>query len=140
MPDLALGSDVIVGFPAETDDEFRATERLVKEIPFANLHVFQYSRRPGTPAANMPAQVPASVKRARSDRLIELAASKKAFFAEGLVGKKLPVLIEKITESGTVCGWTPQYIWAEIHRTGVRRNEIIDFIPSSAKNGILAGC
>ena len=139
MPDLALGSDVIAGFPGETDDEFNATQRLVTEIPFANLHVFQYSARSGTPAAAMPGQVPPALKRARSDRLMELGAMKKVSFANGLLGTKLSVLVEEVTDSGTVCGWTPQYLMAEIQRKGPKLNDIVEFVPTSQQNGILIG-
>ena len=66
MPTAAIGADVMAGFPGETDAEFEDTRRLIDELPFTYLHVFTYSARPGTPAANMPNQVPVHVARERN--------------------------------------------------------------------------
>jgi threonylcarbamoyladenosine tRNA methylthiotransferase MtaB len=89
MPDAAIGADVMVGFPGETDREFDETRQMVEELPFTYLHVFTYSARPGTPAANMPDQVPVHVARARNRVLRELASEKKLGFMRSFVGKTL---------------------------------------------------
>lgn len=99
MPMAAIGADVMVGFPGETDEEFGATLRMIEELPFTYLHVFTYSARPGTPAATMPKQVLVQVARERNRILRELAAEKKLAFMHSLVGKE----IEAITLKGT-CG------------------------------------
>jgi len=93
MPEAAIGADVMVGFPGESDFEFEATRRMIEELPFTYLHVFTYSARPGTPAAAMPHQVPVQVARERNRVLRELAAEKKLAFMRGFVGK----VIEAIT-------------------------------------------
>jgi len=93
MPTAAIGADVMVGFPGETDDEFAATRRMIEELPFTYLHVFTYSARPGTPAAAMTNQVPVHLARERNRILRELAAEKKLVFMRGFVGKA----VESIT-------------------------------------------
>jgi threonylcarbamoyladenosine tRNA methylthiotransferase MtaB len=92
MPTAAIGADVMVGFPGETDSEFEATRRFVEELPFTYLHVFTYSARPGTPAAAMPNQLPAHIARERNKILRDLAASKKLAFMESFVGKSLDAI------------------------------------------------
>jgi len=92
MPDAAIGADVMVGFPGETDSEFEQTRDLIQELPFTYLHVFTYSQRPGTPAGNSPDQVPVPVARERGRILRQLAASKKLAFQRSLVGETLEAI------------------------------------------------
>ena len=92
MPTAAIGADVMVGFPGETDSEFEATRRLIEELPFTYLHVFTYSARPGTPAAAMRDQVPVHLARERNKILRDLAAHKKRAFMESFVGQKLQAI------------------------------------------------
>jgi threonylcarbamoyladenosine tRNA methylthiotransferase MtaB len=86
MPTAAIGADVMVGFPGETEAEFADTRRMIEELPFTYLHVFTYSARPGTPAAERTGQVPAAVARERNRVLREIASGKKAAFMRSLVG------------------------------------------------------
>lgn len=99
VPNAAIGADVMVGFPGETDVEFEATRRMVEDLPFTYLHVFTYSSRPGTPAAAMPKQVPVQVARERNRILRELGSTKKLAFMRSFIGKE----IEAITLKNT-CG------------------------------------
>jgi len=92
MPGAAIGADVMVGFPGETDAEFEATRRMVEELPFTYLHVFTYSARPGTPAAGMSNQVPAQTARERNRILRELAGEKKLAFMRGFVGEMVQAI------------------------------------------------
>jgi threonylcarbamoyladenosine tRNA methylthiotransferase MtaB len=92
MPCVAIGADVMVGFPGETDDDFFQTCRMVEDLPFTYLHVFTYSARPGTPAATMKNQVPIEVGRERNRLLRELAEKKKQQFAQNFVGKKVEAI------------------------------------------------
>jgi len=93
MPNAAIGADVMVGFPGETEAEFGETRRMVEELPFTYLHLFTYSARPGTPAAEQPGQVPIAVARERNRVLREIASGKKAAFMRSLVG----TVVEAIT-------------------------------------------
>jgi threonylcarbamoyladenosine tRNA methylthiotransferase MtaB len=92
MPAAAIGADVMVGFPGETDAEFEQTRSMIDELPFTYLHVFTYSPRPGTPAADMPNQVPVHVARERNRVLRELAAEKKLAFMRSLLGKTVEAI------------------------------------------------
>jgi threonylcarbamoyladenosine tRNA methylthiotransferase MtaB len=93
MPTAAIGADVMVGFPGETEAEFNETRSMIEGLPFTYLHVFSYSARPGTPAAEQPGQVPAAVARERNRVLREIASKKKASFMRSLVG----TVVEAIT-------------------------------------------
>jgi threonylcarbamoyladenosine tRNA methylthiotransferase MtaB len=89
MPDAAIGADVMVGFPGETDADFEESRRFIEGLPFTYLHVFTYSERPGTPAAQDAAVVPVPVRKERNRALRELAESKNRAFREGMVGRTL---------------------------------------------------
>jgi threonylcarbamoyladenosine tRNA methylthiotransferase MtaB len=92
MPEAAIGADVMVGFPGETDEEFEENRRFIASLPFTYLHVFTYSERPGTPAATAPAQVPLPVRKERNRILRELAAEKNLEFRRRAVGRTLSVV------------------------------------------------
>jgi threonylcarbamoyladenosine tRNA methylthiotransferase MtaB len=102
MPVGAIGADVMVGFPGETDAEFEATRHLIEDLPFTYLHVFTYSARPGTPAANMPNQVPIHVARERSRILRDLADTKKLAFMRSFVGKPLEAITLRSCGAGAL--------------------------------------
>ena len=93
MPDAAIGADVMVGFPGETDDDFRETYRLIEASPLTYLHVFPYSRRPGTVAAELPGAVPQHVSRFRGRQLRELIGRKNTEFRQRFVGQNVSVLV-----------------------------------------------
>ncbi len=92
MPTAAIGADVMVGFPGETDAEFEETSRLIEDLPLTYLHVFTYSARPGTPAADMRHQVPVQVARERNRVLRELGEEKKLEFMRTFVGKSVEAI------------------------------------------------
>ncbi len=92
MPDAAIGADVMVGFPGETDDDFEQTRAFIDALPFTYLHVFTYSSRPGTPSAEMPDQIPVQVARERNRILRELATEKKRAFMQSFVGRELEAI------------------------------------------------
>lgn len=98
VSNLALSTDVIVGFPQESEEDFTQTRSLLEELSFSNLHIFRYSRRENTPAAQMKAQIPPEVKQARAQELISLGKSLRAAYAETLVGRKVTVCMEEKTK------------------------------------------
>ncbi|MGZ4856200.1 MAG: tRNA (N(6)-L-threonylcarbamoyladenosine(37)-C(2))-methylthiotransferase MtaB [Candidatus Angelobacter sp.] len=102
MPEAAIGADVMVGFPGETDELFEESRSFIEHLPFTYLHVFTYSSRPGTPSAAMPDQVPVHVARERNRVLRELAAEKNGAFRRSFVGRSLEV----ITLQAGGDGWT----------------------------------
>ncbi len=97
MPTAAIGADVMVGFPGETDAEFDETCRLIEELPFTYLHVFTYSARPGTPAAELDKQVPVHVARERNRVLRDLAADKKLAFMRTFVSRSIDAITLNVT-------------------------------------------
>jgi threonylcarbamoyladenosine tRNA methylthiotransferase MtaB len=113
VPNIAISSDIMVGFPGETDEEFDQSTAVVEDLAFSRLHIFRYSRREGTPASRMAAQVPGSVARERSRRIHRLAAELEHSFNSGLVGNNAEVLWETAEDRGdTLCwsGLTPNYV------------------------------
>jgi len=107
-PDIALSTDIIVGFPGETEREFQATLELVAEANFAQAYSFKYSARPGTPAATMDGQLPEEVKSRRLDSLQSLLARQTIRFNETCVGRTIPVLFERAgRQSGQLIGRSP---------------------------------
>ncbi len=92
MPDAAIGADVMVGFPGETDESFEESRAFIASLPFTYLHVFTYSARPGTPAATLPAQVAEPVKHERNRVLRELAAEKNRCFRESFIGREVEAI------------------------------------------------
>ncbi len=110
--DLAIGTDIICGFPGEDEQAFQNTLHLLDDLPLAYLHVFPYSRRPGTPAASFPDQVPSSLIKGRSQVLRELGDKKKHLFYKAFAGKALRVLVEgrRDKERGLWKGYSRNYI------------------------------
>lgn len=110
MPDACIAIDIIAGFPGETDTDFEDSFEFVKLLPLSYMHVFTYSRRPGTPAAAIKEQVPETVKRERTNRLLELSETKKRFFYHEHFGETRPVLWESEEADGKMFGFTDNYI------------------------------
>jgi threonylcarbamoyladenosine tRNA methylthiotransferase MtaB len=100
IPGLAVTTDVMVGFPGEDEGAFLNTARLVRELGFHRVHVFKYSRRPGTAAFALEDDVPARVKEARAASMRDIAASNAARFHRRFVGRIIPVLVEAVMEVG----------------------------------------
>jgi tRNA A37 methylthiotransferase MiaB len=92
MPDAAIGADVMVGFPGESDELFEESRAFIESLPFTYLHVFTYSARPGTPAAEMADQVPVHVARERNRVLRDLAAEKNLAFRRSFIGTTIPAI------------------------------------------------
>ena len=109
VPHLALACDLIVGFPGETDEDFATSLETCREIGFAKMHVFRYSKRPGTPAADMSDQVAPEAMAERSRAMREMAAASRRAYAESLVGTSQLVLVER-AESGVTGGLVEAHV------------------------------
>jgi threonylcarbamoyladenosine tRNA methylthiotransferase MtaB len=118
--DAGLGADVLVGFPGESEAEFRETLDFVSEMPLAYLHVFTYSERPDTPAAAMRPKVPQALRLERNRLLTEVSLRKQLEFARRFEGQKRPVLVEHEAHRSlenpmsTMRGYTPNYLRVEM--------------------------
>jgi threonylcarbamoyladenosine tRNA methylthiotransferase MtaB len=109
VPDAAITTDVIVGFPGETDAEFKATLDFCRETRFARIHVFPFSPRPGTAAATMPQQISDALKKERSNQMLALSKESVKAFQQGFIGKTMDVLWEQQSR-GIWSGLTGNYI------------------------------
>jgi threonylcarbamoyladenosine tRNA methylthiotransferase MtaB len=109
VPEVAITTDIIVGFPGETETEFEESYELCQQMEFARIHVFPYSPRQGTEAAAMPNQIGDKVKRQRSQRMLALAKESAQNFRRKFLGKTMPVLWEK-QKGGIWSGLTDNYI------------------------------
>jgi len=123
MPDIAIMTDVIVGFPGETNNDFRATTRFIKKINFSKLHVFPFSAHERTLAATLPNQVDGTVKNARAIKLNDLSCSLEKTYAERFAGKPLTVIIDGRNQGASLRGRTEynfdiQFISEKKYRQG----------------------
>ncbi len=130
---LALGADVITGFPGETDDDFAETVNFFKRHPFANLHVFPYSERPGTPAATMEGGVPRAVRIERAHELEALGKEQRKVFVRQFLNKEVDVCVEANNS-----GWTDEYILCHIEGKSLKRRSIVRVKVSDIKGDRVA--
>jgi tRNA-2-methylthio-N6-dimethylallyladenosine synthase len=139
-PDLALSSDLIVGHPGESEDDFRATLDLVKDVRFAQAFSFKYSPRPGTPAASASKQVPEEVKSERLATLQQLLAKQQRAFNEACVGRVLSVLLEKPgRHEGQLVGRSPFLQSVHVGAAADRIGQIVPARISAATVNSLSG-
>lgn len=126
-PRVSLTTDVIVGFPGETDEEFNITYENLKEIKFYKMHIFKYSQRKGTRAAVMPNQIDGNVKEERSRKLIELSDKNEKEYNNQYIGKEVEVLFEEPhLENGKryMKGHTTNYLATKVQTNKKLDNEI----------------
>ena len=136
-PDLSVTTDIIVGFPRETDELFNNTLDFAKEIGFSKIHVFPYSRRHGTKADLMPYQIDESVKKERVTKLIELSDELEHKFLDSYINKEVEVLIETIKE-GVSTGHTGNYMEVKINKE-LEHNKMYKVTIKKRENNYLIG-
>jgi threonylcarbamoyladenosine tRNA methylthiotransferase MtaB len=110
IPDLAITTDILIGFPGEGEREFEESYRFCEKMSFAHIHVFPYSPRFGTAAAKMPHQVEEKVKKEHSQRMLALAQQGAQHFRGQFLGQTTPVLWENESDPGVWCGLTANYL------------------------------
>jgi threonylcarbamoyladenosine tRNA methylthiotransferase MtaB len=112
IPDIGIGIDIIAGFPGEGEEEFENTRAFIERLPLQYLHVFPYSKRPGTAAFSLSGHVPENIKKERARILREIDEEKRASFSSRFIGKRLSVLVEgkKDRKSGLMKGFSDNYI------------------------------
>lgn len=139
----AITTDVIVGFPGESEEEFGITRSFLEKAAFAQMHIFKYSRREGTAAARMPDQVPEPVKAARSEILIGLGERMKADYGAGFAGTVQRMLTEEIVSAGGeayAVGHNERYVKLAVKSTGISVNQMVDVLVSGKKTGDMILC
>ena len=109
VPEISIGTDLIVGFPGETEENFSETLEFIRSQPFAKIHVFPFSSRAGTVAATLPNQIPSSTKKLRAGLALEISRDKSKLFAERLIGRTVEIIAETST-GGLVDGLTKNYV------------------------------
>ncbi|MBN2822674.1 MAG: tRNA (N(6)-L-threonylcarbamoyladenosine(37)-C(2))-methylthiotransferase MtaB [Coriobacteriia bacterium] len=135
LPGLAITTDVMTGFPGETDEHFEQTLAFVEACGFSRLHVFRYSPRAGTPAAGMSHQVPAAVKADRARRLRELDGRLRARFAQASLGEEVEVLIERVNDDGSAEGTTREYLHVVITGADLAEGDVVMVWITGAEQG-----
>jgi len=125
-PDFNFTTDVIVGFPGETEEDFNETVKVVKELGFSHIHTFKYSMREGTRAARMKEHLPDKLKSQRSEIIRELTADNKLNYRKSFIGKQQRVLVEKIDDEGYAHGYGEHYIPVKFAGENLRKNEFYD--------------
>lgn len=128
VPDFNITTDVIVGFPGETEEDFAESAELCREIGFSHIHTFKYSVRTGTKAAAMPNQVPETVKAERSAAIRQISAENKLKYFSRMLGKPQKMLIERIMADGTARGYGENYIPMRLKAKGLERNQFVDVV------------
>jgi threonylcarbamoyladenosine tRNA methylthiotransferase MtaB len=139
MPDAAIGADTLIGFPGESDHAFENTYNLIKELPVNYLHVFPFSARPGTRAADFTDNVPPEIIKDRCERMRRLGLDKRKNFHRKFVGKTMPLLIETKRDSATgfLKGISSNYLAVLIDGEDECKNRIIEVrIEKMEKNSL----
>jgi threonylcarbamoyladenosine tRNA methylthiotransferase MtaB len=128
MPDAAIGVDALIGFPGESDSAFENTYNLIEKLPISYLHVFPFSARPGTKAADLPDKVDVAIIKERCERMRILGDDKRKKFFQGFIGQTLPILVETNREASTnfLKGMSSNYIPVLIDAGDNLKNKIVD--------------
>ncbi|HOJ09249.1 MAG TPA: tRNA (N(6)-L-threonylcarbamoyladenosine(37)-C(2))-methylthiotransferase MtaB [Clostridiales bacterium] len=137
--DVAITTDVMVGFPGESDNEFEQTYEFLQEICFSKMHVFKFSPRKGTPAYSFTNQVPGDVKEERSRKLIELSDECALKFQRQFEGRTMPVLFEQEAGENSIEGLTPNYIRVFCRGSNSLKGEIRDVVLKNTYNDFMDG-
>ena len=124
IPEISIGTDLIVGFPGETDKHFSETLEFIQAQPFSKIHVFPYSARVGTVAATLPNQISSQVKKFRAGRALEISRAKSQKFSERLLGKTVEIIAETST-NGVVDGLTKNYVRVYTPDKNIALGEVI---------------
>ena len=128
IPDFNITTDLIVGFPGETEEDFLESAELCREIGFSHIHTFKYSVRNGTKAATMPNQIPEKIKTERSAVIRNISAENKKRYFEQMIGKQQKMLIERISSDGIAQGYGENYIPMRLKGKHLEKNTFVDVI------------
>lgn len=139
LPNAAITTDIIVGFPGESEEEFNETMELVKEVEFAKIHVFKYSKRAKTKAASMLNQIDDNTKKDRSNKLIKLGEEQTFEFMKKFIAKEVPVLIETELEENLYEGYSSNYLKILVKSDINIKNRIVNVLVEDVSKDYLQG-
>lgn len=139
VSNVAISTDIMVGFPGETDEDFEKSIAFAEEMAFTNMHIFKYSPRSGTPAADFPDQVSPEKKEQRSKKLFALSKRLWRKYAEPYIGKVVIVLVEQTTIEDKWEGHTPEYLRVVFKAQDDVRGKIVNVIVTGIEDGYLTG-
>lgn len=128
IPDFNFTTDMIVGFPGETDADFQKTLEFIRRARFSHIHTFRYSRRTGTRAERMPGQVPGKVMSQRSEEVRKVSEEMRLDYMRSMVGRSQRVLIEKVNENNIASGYGEHYLPVELEVENRSRNRFVDVV------------
>lgn len=140
MPRAAIGADVMVGFPGETDELFEESRSFIARLPFTYLHVFTFSPRPGTPAAAMPQQVPLSVARERNRILRQLSARKNRAFRESFLGQTLSAITLGARDHEFTEALSDNFVRMRIRGTHKPNQWVMPRVEEISADGLIGSC
>ncbi len=135
IPGIHLGSDLITAFPGETQEDFEDGIAFIEQMEFANLHIFTYSPRPGTPATLLPGRIAPEVAHLRHQKLEEVAMKSRRKFAESQYGLTLPVIFETVDDKGMARGWSDNYLPVRVPASSVKSHIIVPVLATPENIG-----
>jgi threonylcarbamoyladenosine tRNA methylthiotransferase MtaB len=139
IPDIGLGTDLMVGFPGENEPEFEQTYRLVSDLPFAYFHIFSFSKRPGTAAARLHNTLDPAMVKSRSKALAELSRRKRMAFYQRYIGTRVQVLFETRSDDGLWTGLTDNYLRLAVSSPDDLTNTIREVTVTGVMDGLAIG-
>jgi threonylcarbamoyladenosine tRNA methylthiotransferase MtaB len=137
----AITTDIIVGFPGETDEDFAATCRVAREVGFSKIHIFPFSPRRGTAAAEMPGQLPKQVKQQRVRHLADVEAELRDDYCRGLLGRRLQVLVEGTSghDVRMLAGTSCRYVPVDLPKNAAEAGEFAEVTAAGVAHGRIRG-
>lgn len=138
VPDIAITTDLMVGFPDETEEDFKESLVFCNDIAFANMHIFKYSMRGGTPAAAMTGQIDPQIKERRAKQMADVAQKNKHEYEQRFVGKTLRILVEEQNKEGLWTGHSSNYLFVAFSGEGIQSGDFVDVkLTEAGKNRLL---
>lgn len=139
VPNIAITTDLMVGFPGETDEDFKESLVFCNDIAFSAMHIFKYSMRSGTPAAAMPDQIDPQIKERRAKQMADVAQKNKLDYERRFVGQTLRSLVEEQTKDGLWTGHSSNYLLVTFPGENIRSGDFVDVKITSAERNRLLG-
>lgn len=139
VPNIAITTDLMVGFPGETDEDFKESLVFCNDIAFSAMHIFKYSMRSDTPAAAMPDQIDPQIKERRAKQMVDVAQKNKLDYERRFVGQTLRILVEEQTKDGFWTGHSSNYLLVTFPGENIRSGDFVDVKITSAERNRLLG-